>query len=174
MDGLTGLPEAVERVYPQTIMQRCVVHITRNIYAISNKKESKDIIANFKKIYTADNLESAKLEYENFKTTYKDNKKILKKVEENVDWIYQMFEYPTAIRKTIYTTNAIESLNSGLRKVTKGKGSFINENALMKVLYLRIKDLQKKWSKGIRNWKNIQNELTEIFEDRYFKYIENK
>ena len=85
-----------------------------------------------------------------------------------------MFEYPTAIRKTIYTTNAIESLNSGLRKVTKGKGSFINENALMKVLYLRIKDLQKKWSKGIRNWKNIQNELTEIFEDRYFKYIENK
>ena len=174
MDGLTGLPEAVGRVYPQTIMQRCVVHITRNIYAISNKKESKDIIANFKKIYTADNLESAKLEYENFKTTYKDNKKILKKVEENVDWIYQMFEYPTAIRKTIYTTNAIESLNSGLRKVTKGKGSFINENALMKVLYLRIKDLQKKWSKGIRNWKNIQNELTEIFEDRYFKYIENK
>ena len=116
----------------------------------------------------------SKLEYENFKTTYKDNKKILKKVEENVDWIYQMFEYPTAIRKTIYTTNAIESLNSGLRKVTKGKGSFINENALMKVLYLRIKDLQKKWSKGIRNWKNIQNELTEIFEDRYFKYIENK
>ena len=133
-----------------------------------------NIIANYKKVYAAANLESAKLEYENFKTTYKDNKKILKKVEENVDWIYQMFEYPTAIRKTIYTTNAIESLNSGLRKVTKGKGAFINENALMKVLYLRIKDLQKNWSKGIRNWKNIQNELTEIFEDRYFKYIENK
>lgn len=72
----------------------------------------------------------------------------------------------------IYTTNAIESLNSGLRKVTKGKGSFINENALLKVIYLRIKDLQKNWSKGVANWKNIKNELIGIFEKRFMKYIE--
>ena len=100
------------------------------------------------------------------------NKKLLKKVNDNIEWVYQIFEYPPAIRKVIYTTNAIESLNSGLRKVTRGKGSFINENALLKVLYLRIQDLQKKWSKGIANWKNVQNELMLLFEDRYLKYIE--
>lgn len=174
MDGLTGLPVAVEKIYPQAIMQRCIVHITRNIYAVTAKKESKEIIADFKKIYTANNLEQSKLEFTNFKIKYKENKKVLKKVEENIDWIYQIFEYPPAIRKVIYTTNAIESLNAGLRKVTKGKGSFINENALMKVLYLRIKDLQKKWSKGIANWINVRNELVQIFDTRFFKYIENE
>ena len=69
------------------------------------------------------------------------------KVENDIEWVYRTFEYPPAIRKVIYTTNAIESLNSGLRKVTKGKGAFINETALMKVLYLRVQHLQKKWSK---------------------------
>ena len=99
------------------------------------------------------------------------NKKLIKKVKENIEWIYQLFDYPTGIRKVIYTTNAIESLNSGLRKVTKGKGSFINENALMKVLFLRIQDLQKNWSKSIKNWGTVQNELSILFEDRFLKCI---
>lgn len=171
MDGLTGLPEAIESVYPQTITQRCIVHIVRNIYSILPKKESKEIISDFKKIYTSSNLENAKLEYENFIEKYKENKKLIKKVKENIEWIYQLFDYPIGIRKVIYTTNAIESLNSGLRKVTKGKGAFINENALMKVLFLRIQDLQKNWSKGIRNWGKVQNELSILFEDRFLKYI---
>ena len=96
------------------------------------------------------------------------------KVKENIEWVYQLFDYPTNIRKAIYTTNAIESLNSGLRKVTKGKGSFINENALMKVLYLRIQDLQRNWSKGIANWNKIENELALLFEDRFLKHIEKQ
>lgn len=171
MDGLTGLSEAIESVYPQAITQRCIVHIVRNIYSILPKKETKEIISDFKKIYTSSNLENAKLEYENFIEKYKENKKLIKKVKENIEWIYQLFDYPIGIRKVIYTTNAIESLNSGLRKVTKGKGSFINENALMKVLFLRIQDLQKNWSKGIRNWGKVQNELSILFEDRFLKYI---
>lgn len=173
MDGLTGLPEAVEKVYPQAILQRCIVHITRNIYAITAKKECKEVISDFKKIYTSNNLELSKLEYENFREKYKNNTKLLRKVEDNIEWVYRIFEYPPAIRKVIYTTNAIESLNSGLRKVTRGKGSFVNETALLKVLYLRVKDLQKNWSKGIANWKNVQNEIAILFEDRYLKYIEN-
>ena len=173
MDGLTGLPEAVEKVYPQAILQRCIVHITRNIYAITAKKECKEVISDFKKIYTSNNLELSKLEYENFREKYKNNTKLLRKVEDNIEWVYRIFEYPPAIRKVIYTTNAIESLNSELRKVTRGKGSFVNETALLKVLYLRIKDLQKNWSKGIANWKNVQNEIAILFEDRYLKYIEN-
>ena len=174
MDGLSGLSEAIERVYPQAITQRCVVHIVRNIYSILPRKDVKEVITDFKKIYTASNLENAKLEYENFKEKYKENKKLMKKVDENIEWIYQLFDYTIGIRKAIYTTNAIESLNSGLRKVTKGKGSFINENALMKVLYLRIQDLQKSWSKGITNWTRIQNELAMLFEDRFLKYIEKE
>lgn len=174
MDGLTGLPDAVESVFPQAIMQRCVVHISRNIYAVTAKKDAKEIIGDFKKIYTASNLEQAKLEYDNFKDKYKDNFKIMKKVNDNIEWIFQIFNYPPAIRKVIYTTNAIESLNAGLRKVTRGKGAFVNENALMKVLYLRIKDLQKKWAKGIANWANVKVELMSLFEDRFIKYIDNE
>ena len=173
MDGLTGLPEAVERVYPQAILQRCIVHITRNIYGILPQKDVKEVIADFKKIYTASNLGHAKLEYEAFQKKYKDNKKLMKKVDDNINWVMQIFEYPPAIRKLIYTTNAIESLNAGLRKVTKGKGSFINETALIKVLYLRIKNLKTKWSKQIKSWKDVQNELAGIFEERFLQYIEN-
>ena len=154
-------------------MQRCIVHIDRNIYSIVPKKDSKEVMHDFKKIYTATNLSNAKSEYENFKQKYKDNKKLMKKVDDNIHWIYQIFEYPVAIRKAIYTTNAIESLNSALRKVTKGKGSFINQEALIKVLFLRVQDLQKKWAKGVANWKNINLELIEIFGDRYLKYIED-
>ena len=173
MDGLTGLPEAVERVYPQAILQRCIVHITRNIYGILPQKDVKEVIADFKKIYTASNLGHAKLEYEAFQKKYKDNKKLMKKVDDNINWVMQIFEYPPAIRKLIYTTNAIESLNAGLRKVTKGKGSFINETALIKVLYLRIQNLKAKWSKQIKSWKDVQNELAGIFEERFLQYIEN-
>ena len=173
MDGLSGLPDAVEKVFPQAIMQRCIVHIVRNLYSVLPKKESKAVIADFKKIYTTSSLNNAKLEYENFRKKYKDNKKIMNKVDSNIEWIYQLFEYPKAIRKVIYTTNAIESLNSGLRKVTRGKGSFVNETALIKVLYLRIMDLQKSWSKGIANWNNVRNELVELFGERFIKYIEN-
>ena len=171
MDGLTGLPDAIEKIYPNAIMQRCIVHIDRNIYSIVPKKDSKEVMHDFKKIYTATNLSNAKSEYENFKDKYKNNKKLMKKVDDNIHWIYQIFEYPVAIRKAIYTTNSIESLNSALRKVTKGKGSFINEEALLKVLFLRVIDLQEKWSKGVANWKNINLELIEIFGDRYLKYI---
>lgn len=172
MDGLAGLTEAIEKVYPQAILQRCIVHIVRNIYSILPKKDVKEVIGDFKKIYTASNLSHAMLEYEAFKKKYKDNKKIMKKVEDNISWVMQIFEYPPMIRKLIYTTNAIESLNAGLRKVTKGKGSFINETALMKVLYLRIQNLKKKWSKQIQSWKQVQNELYGIFEERFIQYIE--
>ena len=119
MDGLTGLADAIEKIYPKTRTQRCIVHIVRNIYSILNKNKVKSIIQD---------------------------------------------------RKIIYTTNPIESLNSCLRKVTRGKGSFISMEALLKVLYLRIRDLEKSWSKGTRNWNNVQNQLIELFGNRILKY----
>lgn len=171
MDGLKGLPEAIEKIFPKTLTQRCIVHIVRNIYTMLNKKESAEVVKDFKKIYTSPNGEIAKEEYKEFKEKYKENKRLMKKVEEYITHIYALFEYPEEIRKIIYTTNPIESLNSALRKVTKGKGSFINETALMKVLYLRIENLEKKWCSGSKNWRTVSNQLAILFEERYTKYI---
>jgi len=171
MDGLKGLPEAIEKIYPKTITQRCIVHIVRNIYSLLNKKEAAEIIKDFKKIYTSATKEMAEIEYKEYKEKYKENKRLIKKTDEYIEHIYPLFEYPEEIRKIIYTTNPIESLNSALRKVTRGKGAFVNEMALMKVLYLRVENLEKKWNKGSKNWRNVQNQLAILFEDRYTKYI---
>ena len=172
MDGLAGLPEAIEKVFPKTITQRCIVHIVRNIYSILDKKKAKQIIADFKQIYTASNINFAKLAYENFLIKYKDNIKLIKKVNDLIYHVFSIFDYPIEIRKVMYTTNPIESLNSSLRKVTRGKGSFISKEALFKVLYLRIKDLQTSWAKGTKNWNNIQYQLVQLFGDRVFKYYD--
>lgn len=86
-------------------------------------------------------------------------------------YLEPLFELPQEIRKCIYTTNAIESVNSALRKVTRGKGAFPSEASVFKVLYLRIKELSEKWNKPIQNWKTIQAQLTELFGDRYTKYL---
>lgn len=172
MDGLTGLPEAIEKVFPKTITQRCIVHIVRNIYSILDKKKAKEVIYDFKQIYTASNINFAKLAYENFLIKYKDNTKLIKKVNDLIHHVFSIFDYPIEIRKVMYTTNPIESLNSSLRKVTRGKGSFISKEALFKVLFLRIKDLQTSWSKGTKNWNNIQYQLVQLFGDRVFKYYD--
>ena len=170
MDGLAGLPEAIEKVFPKTITQRCIVHIVRNIYSILDKKKAKEVIYDFKQIYTASNINFAKLAYENFLQKYKDNTKLIKKANDLIEHVFSIFDYPVEIRKVMYTTNPIESLNSSLRKVTRGKGSFISKEALFKVLYLRIKDLQTTWSKGTKNWNNIQYQLVQLFGDRVFKF----
>ena len=172
MDGLAGLPEAIEKVFPKTITQRCIVHIVRNIYSILDKKKAKQIIADFKQIYTASNINFAKLAFENFLIKYKDNTKLIKKVNDLIYHVFSIFDYPIEIRKVMYTTNPIESLNSSLRKVTRGKGSFISKEALFKVLYLRIKDLQTSWAKGTKNWNNIQYQLVQLFGYRVFKYYD--
>ena len=112
MDGLAGLPEAIEMVFPATIVQRCIVHITRNIFSITPQNMRKEVIADFKKIYTSSTLEKAKEAYKNFKEKYSDRKRITKKVDDNIEWIYQLFDFSPSIRKAIYTTNAIESVNS--------------------------------------------------------------
>lgn len=171
MDGLKGLKEAIEKVYPKTITQRCIVHLDRNLYKICSKKEAKEIISDFKKIYQSSSEEKAKMEYENFIEKYSGKTNIINKVTEYMNYILPLFEYPQEIRKVIYTTNPIESLNSALRKVTNGKGSFPTKEAVIKVLYLRVKDLEEKWKKGIPNWNVIQNQLCIIFEDRITKYI---
>jgi len=171
MDGLTGLKEGLETVFPRTITQRCIVHLVRNLFSVCNKKEAKDVIALFKQIYQASSLEEAKEKYEEFKTKFEGKKAILHQAELSIEHIYSLFEVPESIRKVIYTTNPIESLNSALRKVTNGKGMFESKESLMRVLYLRVQDLEEKWCKGTSNWKTILNDLIEIHGERITKYL---
>jgi len=172
-DGIAGFKGSLERVFPRTQSQRCVVHLVRNIYSLCPKKEAKNIIADYKKIYTSSSLEEAELHLRNFKEKYeKDNKRIVKKAQDFMQYLEPLFELPEEIRKCIYTSNAVESVNSALRKVTRGKGAFPNENSVFKVLFLRIKDLKEKWNKPIQKWKIIQSQLIELFGDRYIKYLE--
>ena len=136
------------------------------------KKDAKNIIADYKKIYTSSNLEEANLQLTLFEENYKDQTRIVKKVKDSMQFLEPLFELPQEIRKCIYTSNAVESVNSALRKVTKGKGSFPSRESVYKILFLRIKDLKEKWNKPIRNWNTIQLQLIELFGERYTKYIE--
>ena len=171
-DGIAGFKNSLESVFPKTQAQRCVVHLVRNLYSICPRKGCKEIIADYKKIYTSSNLKEAILNLDVFRDKYKEQTRIVKKVEDSMQYLEPLFELPQEIRKCIYTSNAVESVNSALRKVTRGKGAFPSEASVFKVMYLRIRELSEKWKKPIPNWKIIQPQLIEIFGKRYTKYIE--
>ena len=170
-DGIAGFKGSLETVFPKTQSQRCVVHLVRNLYSLCPKKDAKQIISDYKKIYTSTTKDEAYLMLDIFKTKYANQKRLVKKAEDFMQYLEPLFELPSEIRKCIYTSNAVESVNSALRKVTRGKGAFPSEASVFKVLFLRIKDLTEKWKKPIQNWKTIQSQLMELFGDRYTKYL---
>ena len=170
-DGIAGFKGSLETVFPKTQSQRCVVHLVRNLYSLCPKKDAKQIISDYKKIYTSTTKDEAYLMLDIFKTKYAIQKRLVKKAEDFMQYLEPLFELPSEIRKCIYTSNAVESVNSALRKVTRGKGAFPSEASVFKVLFLRIKDLTEKWKKPIQNWKTIQSQLMELFGDRYTKYL---
>lgn len=171
-DGVAGFKGSLETVFPKTQSQRCVVHLTRNLSQICPRKDSKEVIGGFKRIYSAPSLEIAQLELENFKKVFANKPKIVEKVEGFMEYLEPLYELPYEIRKAIYTSNAVESVNSALRKVTRGKGSFPSEEAVFKVLYLRIQELVAKWNKPINNWEKIQIQLVDLFGERYTQYLD--
>lgn len=171
-DGVAGFKGSLEKVFPKTQSQRCVVHLTRNIYGLCPKKEAKEIIGNFKKIYKSSNIDEAKIQLEFFQKEYGEKqKRVVKKVEEFMVYLEPLFELPAEIRKCIYTTNAIESVNSALRKVTRGKGAFPSESSVYKVMFLRIRELSEKWKKPMQNWETIRKQLISLFGNRYLNYV---
>ena len=171
-DGIAGFKGSLETAFPKTNAQRCVVHLTRNIHELCPKKKAKEYINGWKEIYTSSSYEEAELKLEKFKDKFKDHPTIISKVEEFMQYLEILLELPSEIRQAIYTSNAVESVNSALRKVTRGKGSFPSREAVTKVLYLRIRDLSNKWNKPIKNWKKIQQQLMELFGERYIQYLE--
>lgn len=172
-DGVAGFKEILEESYPKTVHQRCIVHIIRNLTKCVSRKQWQELCADLKTIYKTTDLETAKESANNVLKKWESNKILIKKLKNDIPHMLQLYECSENIRKIVYTTNPIESLNSALRKVTNGKGSFVNEQALEKVLYLRIKELKNKWCKNkTANWQTVLNELCIIYEERVEKYID--
>ena len=168
VDGLTGFPEAIEAAYPKTTVQLCIVHLIRNSLKFVSHKEKKSIAADLKKIYSAVNLEEAEMELKNFKEKHDDRYPSISDIwTRNWSEIIPFLQYPKDIRKAVYTTNAIESVNSSLRKIIKNRQLFPNDLAIKKILYLALRNISKKWSMPIHNWKSALNQFAIIFADRF-------
>lgn len=166
-DGLKGFPEAIEAVYPNAITQTCLVHQIRNSLAFVGHKEKKEVATDLKPIYRAPTREEALLELELFAEKWDARYPLIAKSwRENWSRIEPMFNFTGEIRKAIYTTNAIESLNMSLRKIIKTRGSFPSEEACLKLLYLGLKNVAKKWTMPIQNWGLAMNQFAIMFEDR--------
>lgn len=167
VDGLKGFPEAIEAVYPQTAVQLCVVHMVRHSLNYVSWKMRKAVAADLKTVYSASTADDALLRLEEFADQWgQDYPTIVKSWRSNWQRIVPFFEYPPEIRRIIYTTNAIESLNMSLRKVTKSRGSFPSDEALLKLFYLALNNISKKWTMPLRDWKAALTRFTIQFEGR--------
>jgi putative transposase len=167
VDGLKGFPEAIESVYPETQVQLCIVHMVRNSLRFVPWKDKKAVVADLKTIYTATNAEMAKENLKSFRTKWNEKyPTIADSWERNWEGLIPFLSYPDYIRKAIYTTNAIESLNRSLRKVSKNRGSFPNDESALKLLYLALRNISKKWTMPIRLWKQALNQFVILFPGR--------
>ena len=159
MDGVSGLEDGARSIFKDAVVQRCIVHLIRNAVKYVPSKDYKKFTAHLKKIYGASSLKAAEAEFERFKQAWGQYKGAVDVWVNNWQHVAQLFNYGSAVRKVMYTTNAVESVNSSFRKVTK-KGSFPSEQAVYKALYLRIKELYKKWNyRPIPNWAMVRNQL---------------
>ena len=167
-DGLKGFPQAIEAVYPQTQVQLCIVHLVRNSLRYVPWKEGKAVAADLKLIYQAATLEEAEAALDAFgekwDETYPAISQIWIRHWEN---IIPIFDYPMAIRRVIYTTNAIESVNRSLRKVIKTKAVFPDEESVMKLMYLAMNNISKRWTRPIKDWKAALSHFAILFPERF-------
>ncbi len=167
IDGLKGFPEAIEAVYPQTQVQLCIVHQVRHSLRYVSWKQRKAVAADLRRIYAAPTLSEGEQALDEFATKWdEEHPTISRSWRNNWERLTPFFDYPPPIRKVIYTTNAIESLNASLRKVTKTRRSFPTDESVMKVLYLALHQISKKWTMPIRDWKQAMGQFMILFGDR--------
>jgi len=160
MDGVSGLEEGAKAIFPKVTVQRCMVHLIRNSVKYVPSKDYKAYCGQLKKVYGAPSLKAAEAEFEKFKQTWSQYPGAIDVWIRNWKHVAQLYDYGSAIRKVMYTTNAIESINSSFRKVTK-KGAFPNETALLKLLYLRVNELYQKWNRRpVSNWAMVRNQIS--------------
>jgi transposase-like protein len=167
MDGLTGFKEAVEAVFPQTLVQRCIIHQIRNSLRYVSYKDSKAFVNDLKTIYQAPTRETAEANLQRLEEQWSDKyASAVRSWQNNWTELATFFDFPAQIRRLIYTNNAIEGYNRQLRKVTKNKASFPTEQAVRKLLYLANVHITKKWTRPILDWPSILNQLAIRFEAR--------
>ena len=166
-DNLTGIKEAIDAAFPKTIQQRCIVHMIRNSVKFVNYKDLKEFTSDLKLIYTSSTEEQGYEKLQEVKNKWSDKyASAFKTWESNWDAICPFFQFSDKIRKIMYTTNTIESLNRQFRKYTKTKSVFPTDMSLLKCLYLSTKNISKKWDQAYRNWGPILSELSIMFDNR--------
>ena len=172
VDGLKGFPDAINTVFPETKIQLCIVHMVRNSVKYVPWKDYKPVTADLKQIYQSATEEEALLALDQFSARWDDKyPQISKSWRNHWDNLNTLFNYPEDIRKAIYTTNAIESLNSVIRKSIKKRKLFPTDDSAKKVVYLAIQEASKKWTMPIRSWKSALNRFMIEFEDRLVDYV---
>ncbi len=172
VDGLKGFPDAINTAFPETQIQLCIVHMVRNSLKYVTWKDYKAVTADLKKIYRSATEEEALLELDKFSGRWDDKyPQVSRSWRSHWHNLNTLFSYPEDIRRAIYTTNAIESLNSVVRKVIKKRKLFPTDDSAMKVVYLAVQAASKKWTMPIRNWKLAMNRFMIEFEDRLADYI---
>jgi putative transposase len=167
VDGLKGFPEAIETVYPQTAVQLCIVHLVRNSLNYVSWKMRKQVADDLKRIYQSATVDDAEQRLTEFEAQWNDAYPSIAQIwRRNWSRIIPFFDYPPEIRRIIYTTNAIESVNMSLRKITKNRGSFPSDEALSKLFYLALMNISKKWTMPLHDWKAALNRFSIQFDER--------
>jgi len=167
VDGLKGFPDAIEAVYPKAVVQLCIVHMVRHSLNYVSWKRRKEVAADLRRIYEAATVAEAELRLGEFEARWDaEYLPIGQSWRRNWERLTPFFDYPPEIRKVIYTTNAIESVNMSLRKLTKNRGSFPSDEALTKLFYLALRNISQKWTMPIRDWKAALTRFTIQFGDR--------
>jgi len=164
-DGLRGFPQAIESVFPQAQVQTCIVHLIRASLNYVSWKERKTVAADLKPIYKAATAEAAQEALDEFRAKWPKHQVVADVWTRNWERVIPFFQFPEDIRKIIYTTNAVESLHMSLRKVTKNRGSFPNEEAAFKLLYLALRNVSKKWS-TVQGWREAMRQFEIVFPGR--------
>jgi putative transposase len=172
VDGLKGFPDAISAAFPGTQIQLCIVHMVRNSLKYVSWKDYKAVAADLKRIYQSVTEEEALLTLDQFAERWDEKyPTISRSWRSHWQHLNTLFQYPEDIRRAIYTTNAIESLNSVIRKAVKKRKLFPTDDSAMKVVYLAIMDASKRWTMPIWNWKAALNRFMIDFEDRLINYV---
>lgn len=168
VDGLKGFPEAIESVFPNTQIQLCIVHMIRNSVKYVSYKDQKEVCKDLKTIYKSTTEHQAESALDSFSQKWDSKYPTISQMwRKNWERVIPFFDYPADIRKVIYTTNAIESLNRSLRKVIKTKGAFPNDASILKIFYLALANISKKWTMPIRNWNAALSQFAIKFAGRF-------
>ena len=175
VDGLKGFPEAIGSVFPNTIVQLCIVHMVRNSVRYVSYKDLKEVTGDLKKIYTAATEEMAHFELKQFGSKWDNKYPVISDIwQRNWSGIIPFFAFPAEIRKVIYTTNAIESVNRQIRKIIKNKGVFPDDKSIQKIIFLALRNAAKKWTMPLKDWPLALNQFEILCGDFKYDLLESK